>query len=64
MVNLIGTSRPPSGSRRSRAPTSTCTASRPRPGRKLGHVTVTADSAARRDDLLAHVLAIVESTEG
>jgi 5-(carboxyamino)imidazole ribonucleotide synthase len=32
----------------------------PRPGRKLGHVTVTADSAARRDDLLARVLAVVD----
>jgi 5-(carboxyamino)imidazole ribonucleotide synthase len=29
----------------------------PRPGRKIGHVTVTAASAARRDELLAQVLA-------
>jgi 5-(carboxyamino)imidazole ribonucleotide synthase len=32
----------------------------PRPGRKLGHVTVTADTAAKRDELLARVLAVVE----
>lgn len=31
----------------------------PRPGRKLGHVTVTADSASVRDALLARVLAVV-----
>jgi 5-(carboxyamino)imidazole ribonucleotide synthase len=31
----------------------------PRPGRKLGHVTVTADSAARRDELLARVRAVI-----
>jgi 5-(carboxyamino)imidazole ribonucleotide synthase len=31
----------------------------PRPGRKLGHVTVTADTAAHRDELLAQVLAVV-----
>jgi 5-(carboxyamino)imidazole ribonucleotide synthase len=33
----------------------------PRPGRKLGHVTVTADSPARRDELLARVLEVVDS---
>jgi 5-(carboxyamino)imidazole ribonucleotide synthase len=33
----------------------------PRPGRKLGHVTVTADTAARRDELLARVLEVVDS---
>jgi 5-(carboxyamino)imidazole ribonucleotide synthase len=32
----------------------------PRPGRKLGHVTVTAASAAVRDELLARVLAVVD----
>ena len=32
----------------------------PRPGRKLGHVTVTADTAARRDALLAHVVSVVD----
>jgi 5-(carboxyamino)imidazole ribonucleotide synthase len=31
----------------------------PRPGRKLGHVTVTASSPSARDDLLARVLAVV-----
>jgi len=31
----------------------------PRPGRKLGHVTVTADSARARDELLKKVLSIV-----
>ena len=31
----------------------------PRPGRKLGHVTVTADTPAARDETLARVLAIV-----
>jgi 5-(carboxyamino)imidazole ribonucleotide synthase len=31
-----------------------------RPGRKLGHVTVTADTAAGRDDLLSRVLAITD----
>jgi 5-(carboxyamino)imidazole ribonucleotide synthase len=35
-----------------------------RPGRKLGHVTVTAASAARRDELLARVLAIVDKSPG
>lgn len=32
-----------------------------RPGRKLGHVTVAAATAADRDDLLARVLAVVDS---
>jgi 5-(carboxyamino)imidazole ribonucleotide synthase len=32
----------------------------PRPGRKLGHVTVTAATAAARDELLARVLAVVD----
>jgi 5-(carboxyamino)imidazole ribonucleotide synthase len=34
----------------------------PRPGRKLGHVTVTADSSSARDALLARVLAAVGPT--
>jgi 5-(carboxyamino)imidazole ribonucleotide synthase len=32
-----------------------------RPGRKLGHVTVTADSAAGRDELLSRVLAMTDA---
>jgi 5-(carboxyamino)imidazole ribonucleotide synthase len=36
----------------------------PRPGRKLGHVTVTADTPARRDELLARVLAVVNDGPG
>jgi 5-(carboxyamino)imidazole ribonucleotide synthase len=32
----------------------------PRPGRKVGHVTVTADTVAARDERLARVLAVVE----
>ncbi len=35
----------------------------PRPGRKLGHVTVTADTAAERDALLARVLDIVDAPD-
>jgi len=34
----------------------------PRPGRKLGHVTVTTETTAERDDLLARVQAIVDAT--
>jgi 5-(carboxyamino)imidazole ribonucleotide synthase len=36
----------------------------PRPGRKLGHVTVTADSPGSRDALLAQVLAVVDAAPG
>jgi 5-(carboxyamino)imidazole ribonucleotide synthase len=32
-----------------------------RPGRKLGHVTITADSAAGRDELLSRVLAMTDA---
>ena len=35
----------------------------PRPGRKLGHVTVTADTPAARDALLERVLAVVDERE-
>ena len=36
----------------------------PRPGRKLGHVTITAATAAARDDLLGRVLAVVDGRPG
>jgi 5-(carboxyamino)imidazole ribonucleotide synthase len=60
MVNLIGT-----------APSSAALLAIPgahlhlygkseRPGRKLGHVTITADSAAGRDELLSRVLALTD----
>jgi 5-(carboxyamino)imidazole ribonucleotide synthase len=61
MVNLIGTVPPTEQLAAIPGAHLNLYGKAPRPGRKLGHVTVTADSPARRDDLLAQVLGVVDS---
>jgi 5-(carboxyamino)imidazole ribonucleotide synthase len=58
MVNLIGTTPPADEIMAIPGAHLHLYGKRPRPGRKLGHVTVTADSEAARDALLQRVLAV------
>jgi 5-(carboxyamino)imidazole ribonucleotide synthase len=60
MVNLIGTTPPTDALLSIPGAHLHLYGKSERPGRKLGHVTVTAESASRRDDLLARVLSVVD----